>query len=176
MAERLKHLPAMWETWVQPWVRKIPWRRKMATHSSILVWKMPWTKEPGGLQSMGLQRVEHCWSDWVCTHSYFFRTWWWKMEVQFYKQCQVHKLESVAPLWGLLSNTHPSVFIYSLRNSFVIPSWTWVQGSKIKSIIILILRKNRRHSLQYSFHPFGAASYYSNLSSHTRVDNRILEI
>ena len=39
--------------------RKIPWRRKMANHSSILVWKIPWTEELGGLQSMGLQRVGH---------------------------------------------------------------------------------------------------------------------
>ena len=42
-----------------PWIRKIPWRREMATHSSVLAWKIPWTEEPGGLQSMGLQRAGH---------------------------------------------------------------------------------------------------------------------
>ena len=42
-----------------PWVRKIPWRRKMTTHFSVLAWKIPWTEEPGRLQSMGLQRVRH---------------------------------------------------------------------------------------------------------------------
>ena len=42
-----------------PWVGKIPWRRGMATYSSILVWRIPWTEEPGGLQSMGLHRVRH---------------------------------------------------------------------------------------------------------------------
>ena len=43
-----------------PWVRKIPWRReRMATHSSILAWRNPWTEEPGRLQSMELQRVGH---------------------------------------------------------------------------------------------------------------------
>ena len=42
-----------------PWVGKIPWRKGMATHSSILGWRIPWTEEPGGLQSMGLQRVRH---------------------------------------------------------------------------------------------------------------------
>ena len=36
-----------------PWVGKIPWRREMVTHSSILAWEIPWTEEPGGLQSMG---------------------------------------------------------------------------------------------------------------------------
>ena len=41
------------------WVRKIPWRRGSATHSNILVWRIPWTEEPGGLRYMGLQRIEH---------------------------------------------------------------------------------------------------------------------
>ena len=42
----------------------------MATHSSILAWRIPWTEEPGVLQSMRLQTVGHEWSDWVCTHTY----------------------------------------------------------------------------------------------------------
>ena len=42
----------------------------MAIHSSILAWKISWTEEPGGLQSVGLQRVEHDWSDLACTHIY----------------------------------------------------------------------------------------------------------
>ena len=46
---------AIWETQVQPWVGKIPPEKEMATHSSILAWEIPWTEEPGGLQSMGLQ-------------------------------------------------------------------------------------------------------------------------
>ena len=47
-----------------PWVGKIPWEEKMATHSTILAWKAPWTEEPGGLQSTGLQRVRHAWAQW----------------------------------------------------------------------------------------------------------------
>ena len=41
------------------WVGKIPWENEIATHSSILAWEIPWTEEPGGLQSMGLQRIRH---------------------------------------------------------------------------------------------------------------------
>ena len=52
------HLP-MQETQVWSWVGKIPWRRKWQTHSSILAWEIPWIVEPGGLQSMGSQRVGH---------------------------------------------------------------------------------------------------------------------
>ena len=42
-----------------PWVGKIPLEKEMATHSSILAWRIPWTEEPVGLQSMGSQRVRH---------------------------------------------------------------------------------------------------------------------
>ena len=54
--------------WFDHWVGKIPWRSALATHSSILAWRSPWTEEPGGLQSVGLQGVRHDWSDLVCTH------------------------------------------------------------------------------------------------------------
>ena len=59
MAQRLKHLPAMQETWVRPLGREDPLEKEMATHSSTLAWRIPWTEEPDGLQSMGLQRVGH---------------------------------------------------------------------------------------------------------------------
>ena len=59
VAQRLKHLPAMWETWVQSLGQEDPLEKGMATHSSMLAWRIPWTEEPGGLQSMGLQRVGH---------------------------------------------------------------------------------------------------------------------
>ena len=54
-----KHLPARPETWVQSLGREDPLEKEMATHSSILAWKIPWTEEPGGLQSMGKQGVGH---------------------------------------------------------------------------------------------------------------------
>ena len=59
VAQRLKRLPAMQETWVQSLGREDPLEKEMATHSSILAWRIPWTEEPSGPQSMGLQRVGH---------------------------------------------------------------------------------------------------------------------
>ena len=53
MAPMVKRLPTMWETRVRALVREVPMEKEMATHSSILAWKIPWTEEPGGLQSMG---------------------------------------------------------------------------------------------------------------------------
>ena len=52
----------MWDTSVQSLGGEEPLEKGMATHSSILAWKIPWIEEPGGLQSMGLQRVRHDWA------------------------------------------------------------------------------------------------------------------
>ena len=59
MAQLVKNPPAMQETWVRSLGWEDPLEKEMATHSSILAWKVSWTEEPGGLQSMGLQRVGH---------------------------------------------------------------------------------------------------------------------
>ena len=55
VAQRLKHLPAMRETWVRSLGQVDPLEKEMATHSSILAWRIPWTEKSGGLQSMGSQ-------------------------------------------------------------------------------------------------------------------------
>ena len=55
VAQLVKNLPAMQETWVQSLGQKDPLEKKRATHSSILAWEIPWTEEPGGLLSMGSQ-------------------------------------------------------------------------------------------------------------------------
>ena len=59
VAQRLKHLPAMQETWVQSLGQEDPLEKEMATHSSILAQRIPWTEEPGGRQSTGPQTVGH---------------------------------------------------------------------------------------------------------------------
>ena len=59
MAQLLKNLPAVWETWAQTLGQEDALEKGMATHTSILAWRIPWTEEAGGLQSMGSQRVGH---------------------------------------------------------------------------------------------------------------------
>ena len=59
MAQSVKHLPAKQETGVQSLGQEDPLEKEMANHSSTLAWKIPWTEEPGRLQSMGSQRVGH---------------------------------------------------------------------------------------------------------------------
>ena len=57
VAQRLKRLPPMQETWVRSLGREDPLEKEMATHSSILAWRIPWTEKPSRLQSTGSQRV-----------------------------------------------------------------------------------------------------------------------
>ena len=58
LAQLVQNLPAMKETWIRFLGGKDPLEKEMATHSSILAWKIPWTEEPGGLQSMGSQELD----------------------------------------------------------------------------------------------------------------------
>ena len=73
VVQMVKNPPAMQETWVWSLGQKDPLEKDLATHSSILVWKIPWMEEPvyrGGLQSMGSQSVRH---DWAHTYNPYLR-------------------------------------------------------------------------------------------------------
>ena len=59
VAQTVKRLPTIRETWVQPLGREETLEKETATHSNTLAWKIPWMEEPGRLQSMGLQKVRH---------------------------------------------------------------------------------------------------------------------
>ena len=62
VAQRLKHLPPVWETLVRSLGQEYPLEKEMVTHSSILAWSIPWTEKTGRLQSTGLQKVGHDWA------------------------------------------------------------------------------------------------------------------
>ena len=70
VAQTVKHLPTMWETRVQSLGWEDLLEKQMATHSSILAWKIPWMEEPDRLQSMGLQRVGH---DFTFTFTFIYK-------------------------------------------------------------------------------------------------------
>ena len=73
VAQMVKNLPTLQETWVQSLGWEDPLEKWMPTHSNILAWRIPWTKEPGGLQSLASQRVRHNWATkWAhtCTHTH----------------------------------------------------------------------------------------------------------
>ena len=113
MAQRLKRLPARRETRIQSLGREDPLEKEMATHSSILAWKIPWTEEPGRLHSTGSQRVGH---DWVTslTHSLFKgrglgrerKLDWnfsWELPIMYFLNLRLWRLDSshLMPHWWL---------------------------------------------------------------------------
>ena len=81
-AQRVKHLPAVWENQVHSLGREDPLEKEMAPHSSTLAWKIPWTEKPGMLQSMGSQTVRH---DWATSLSFFFLS----LSLQSWQGCQL---------------------------------------------------------------------------------------
>ena len=70
VTQMVKHLSIMWETWVRSLGREDPLEKEMAIHPSTIAWKIPWTEEPGRLQSMGSPRVGH---DWATSLSFSLR-------------------------------------------------------------------------------------------------------
>ena len=78
MAQTVKNLPAMQETRVQSLGQENPLKKGMATHSCILAWRIPWTEEFGGLQSMRSQRVRH---DWAAKHTHIYRFSLWNQTI-----------------------------------------------------------------------------------------------
>ena len=109
------------ETLVWSLGQKDPLEESVAIHSSILAWRIPWTEESGGLQSIGSQRVRHCWSELACT-------------------CSLHSSDL---LW---QQSKPKLF--SVKNSALI--LFWCIESYIKNYIVQILRSKLIEKM-YSF-------------------------
>ena len=94
VAQMVKNLPEMQETLVWSLSQEDPLEKGVVTHSSILAWRIPWTEEPGGLQSMGLQRVRHDWVANTYTFTVYFRM-----------------FSSIPGLYLLDANSNPSLVI-----------------------------------------------------------------
>ena len=96
MAQTVKNLPATRETWVWPLDWEDPLEKSMATHSCVLAWRIPWTEEPGGLQSTGSQRV---WYNWVTKHiTYIY--------VEIYIYIYIYKNLCYTPLYQVSPKIH----------------------------------------------------------------------
>ena len=109
MAQTVKRLSAMLETWLQSLSREDPLEKEMATHSSTLAWKIPWTEEPGRLQSMGSQRVGH---DWVTLLTHLFS-----------EQLMVSNCQQYCSAIGC-HPTGPSPFPFLCIKGH----WIWIEG------------------------------------------------
>ena len=106
VAQMVKRLPAMRETQVSSLGREDPLEKEMATHPSTLAWKIPWTEEPGGLQSKGLQRVGH---DWATSLSLYRPM--WKMMLRERVRVLQTELNGTCVITGFLGTSH-SLFCF----------------------------------------------------------------
>ena len=86
VAQMIKHLPAMWETWVRSLGWEDPVEKEMATHSSTLAWRIPWTEKSGRLQSLGSQRVRYNWATSLNALEIFF-LFFWQGRFYFFLHC-----------------------------------------------------------------------------------------
>ena len=111
----VKNPPAIQETWVHFLGREDPLEKGMVTHSSTLAWEIPWTEEPGGLQSVRLHRVRHDWVTNTFTSLSFFRTFAWTC--------------AIAPPWPL--------------SSPFLSLWATVYGAGGAIILVILLLKQQ---------------------------------
>ena len=84
------------QAWSLGW--EDPLEKGMATHFSVLAWKIPRTEEPGKLQSMGLQRVRHNWSEWAHQHAYI------NDYIIYYYQCNININADFSASWDITDN------------------------------------------------------------------------
>ena len=117
----VKNLPTVQETWVQSPGWEDPLEKRMATHSSTFAWRIPWTEEPGGLQSMGLQRVRH---DWV---TFTFRE--ESKEIPWHFQLHVDR----AALAHRQSLRQPKEGAVGSQTNTQWSGWNWRKGSVQRS-------------------------------------------
>ena len=127
----VKHLPVMRETQVRSLGWEDPLEKEMATHSSTLAWKIPWTEEPGRLQSMGSQRVRHNWATslvhWISQFSSV-------QSLSCLSHCQPRglqhaRLPCLSPTPGVYSNSSPSSrWCHPMISSSVVPFSSCLQS------------------------------------------------
>ena len=110
VAQLIKNSPAMWEIWLRSLGWEDPLEKEMATHSSMLAWRIPWTEEPGGLQSTGSQRVRHGWA----TNTFSFTS---------LKTTQGVRLELCTPPWNPCTRAPPQHSDVTVLGDEPLPRW-----------------------------------------------------
>ena len=140
VAQRLKRLPPMWETRVRSLGQEDPLEKEMATHSSILAWRIPWTEEPGGLQSTGSQRVDT--TEWLYLLTYLpglmdqsgteKPAWFGGLMVLQWQNWRLESLSHVAdfllkhvPSKHTINGRRPENCVKHLGNGVDLPSSSW---------------------------------------------------
>ena len=154
VVQSVKNLPAVQKTWVQSLGWDNPLGKEMANHFNIVAWKIPWTEEPGGLQSMGLQRVRH---DWATEQQQ--PTWLQGRNASAAEALPLYREQSpetqegcVGPhFWEMLmgfhtlflGGEHPLYSVYNLKSNFLELCWKIIK--LYDTVSPWIRRENKSH-------------------------------
>ena len=129
----VNHLPAMRETWVRSLGQEDPLEKEMATHSSILAWRITWTDEPSCLQSMRLQRVGHSW----VTNTFTFHKFHILLICGPFMKYILYKLFFKILIGGVL--LYNIVVVFAIHSPEKCSSWS-LNVSSLKNLFCLILK------------------------------------
>ena len=135
MAQTIKKLPAMWETWVRSLGWEDPLEKGIATHTSVLAWRISWTEEPGRLQPMGSQRVGHYW---VTKHSIAHNYSFFLNPTTHRKQPETNNTKNVTTcITTTFARKSLQIFLTALRFNL----YTWnlaVSDNKIQCFLVFL--------------------------------------
>ena len=141
----VKHLSAMQETRVRSLGREDPLEKEMTTHSSTLAWKIPWTEEPGRLQSMGSQRVRHDWAmslslsytQYISQLLYPSICWWILRLLPCLSYCKSYCYEHWnACMFSFSSDIYPDFLILDKTRSNQMSGWVVRPGKTIEKCLV----------------------------------------
>ena len=124
----IKNLPTMQETWVWSLGREDPLKKEIATHSSILAWRIPWTEEPGGLQSMGsrLSDIFHCKNHLESHKSMIELPFFWRSQIPERKMLVA---QSYPTLWDPMDCSPPGSFVHRILQARIL-EWVVIPFSR----------------------------------------------
>ena len=133
LAQTVKNLPTVQETWVWSLGQEDPLEKGMAIHSSILAWRIPWTEEPGSLWPRGSQRVRH---DWVTNIDFF--TFFLKSKMLYWQVVSHENKHRVYNIFVDRETFHNIVYQYlCLVNTGVVTVWSWLQFCMLQYLGLL---------------------------------------
>ena len=124
VAQMVKSLSAVWEIWVRSQGQKDPLEKGMATHSSILAWRFPWTEKPGRLQSMGSQRAGQDWAT-----NTFFHTWFPSLVWRVLLLCYAKSLQLCPTLCNPMDCSPPGSSVQRVLQGRIL-GWVAIPSSR----------------------------------------------
>ena len=153
VAQWVKNLPAMQETWV--WYpnpgQEDPLEEGMATHSNTPAWRIPWTEEPGGLQSIGSQGIRQDWSDWACIHPHEYKNFYMSIILTLFlivKKWKQSKCQSTDDYINIVCYIHTKDYYSPIK---AMKYWFMLQYGRTLKVLWQVKEVRHKSHILYDF-------------------------